>query len=85
MKDHRVIVVGAGVGGLVSALLLASRGLQVTLLERADGPGGKMRAVDAGGLPVDSGPTVFTMRWIFDQIFAAAGTSVDAELSLAPR
>ncbi len=84
MKDHRVIVVGAGVGGLVSALLLASRGLQVTLLERADGPGGKMRAVDAGGLPVDSGPTVFTMRWIFDQIFAAAGTSVDAELSLAP-
>jgi 1-hydroxycarotenoid 3,4-desaturase len=79
-----VVVVGAGVGGLVSALLLARRGLAVTLVERADGPGGKMRQVLADGLPVDSGPTVFTMRWIFDQIFAAAGSSVDAELSLTP-
>ena len=84
MKNHHVIVVGAGVGGLVSALLLASRGLRVTLLERADAPGGKMRAVTAAGLPIDSGPTVFTMRWIFDQIFAAAGTSLDAELALTP-
>jgi 1-hydroxycarotenoid 3,4-desaturase len=84
VKTHRVVVVGAGVGGLVSALLLAARGLDVTLLERAHEPGGKMRAVLAGGLPIDSGPTVFTMRWVFDQIFAAAGTSVDAQLSLSP-
>lgn len=83
-RDHHVVVIGAGVGGLVSALLLASRGLAVTLVERATAPGGKMRQVDVGGLAVDSGPTVFTMRWIFDQIFAAAGTSVEAELKLAP-
>ena len=37
MAEHRVIVVGAGIGGLVSALLLAARGLDVTLLEAADG------------------------------------------------
>jgi 1-hydroxycarotenoid 3,4-desaturase len=84
VRDQHVVVVGAGVGGLVSALLLAARGLRVTLIERAAAPGGKMRQVIAGGLPVDSGPTVFTMRWIFDQIFAAAGTSVDAELALTP-
>jgi phytoene dehydrogenase-like protein len=84
LRDHHVVVVGAGVGGLVSALLLASRGLRVTLVERAATPGGKMRRVIAGGQPIDSGPTVFTMRWIFDQIFAAAGTRAEDELSLTP-
>lgn len=84
LRDHHVVVVGAGVGGLVSALLLASRGLRVTLIERAATPGGKMRHVMAGGQPIDSGPTVFTMRWIFDQIFAAAGTRAEDELSLTP-
>jgi 1-hydroxycarotenoid 3,4-desaturase len=83
-RDRHVVVVGAGVGGLVAALLLAARGVPVTLVERAEAPGGKMRQVLAGGRPVDSGPTVFTMRWIFEQIFAAAGTSVDAELALQP-
>lgn len=84
LRTPRVVVVGAGVGGLVAALLLACRGLDVTLVERAAAPGGKMRALDVGGQPIDSGPTVFTMRWIFDQIFAAAGTSVERELRLAP-
>lgn len=84
LREHRVVVVGAGVGGLVSALLLASRGLAVTLVERAPAPGGKMRALVVGGRPIDSGPTVFTMRWIFDQIFAAAGTRVEDELDLQP-
>ncbi|WP_424360964.1 1-hydroxycarotenoid 3,4-desaturase CrtD [Methylocystis parvus] len=73
MRKQRVIVIGAGVGGLVAALLLASRGLDVTVVERADAPGGKMREVDAGGRRLDAGPTVFTMRWVFDQIFDEAG------------
>lgn len=84
LRERHVVVVGAGVGGLVSALLLAHRGLRVTLVEAAAGPGGKMRQVMVGGVPVDSGPTVFTMRWVFDQIFARAGSSVDAMLRLQP-
>jgi 1-hydroxycarotenoid 3,4-desaturase len=79
-----VIVVGAGIGGLVSALLLAHRGLDVTVLERAAAPGGKMRRVVVDGAPVDSGPTVFTMRWIFDGIFAAVGNRVEDHLELTP-
>ena len=82
--DHHVVVVGAGIGGLTAALLLAARGLKVTLVERAATPGGKMRHVPVAGQPIDSGPTVFTLRWIFDQIFAEAGTSTDAELELTP-
>jgi 1-hydroxycarotenoid 3,4-desaturase len=84
LRAHRVVVVGAGIGGLVSALLLARRGLDVTVIERAAAPGGKMRCVTADGAPIDSGPTVFTMRWIFDQIFAVAGASVESCLELTP-
>lgn len=73
MGTHRVIVIGAGVGGLTSALLLSARGFDVTVLERAQSPGGKMRQVEAGGALLDAGPTVMTMRWVFDQIFDDAG------------
>ena len=81
---HRVIVVGAGVGGLISALLLAHRGLQVTLLEAQAAPGGKMRQVVVNGAPIDAGPTVFTMRWVFDEILGSVGSRLDELLSLTP-
>ncbi|MFM9917880.1 MAG: 1-hydroxycarotenoid 3,4-desaturase CrtD [Rhizobacter sp.] len=84
LREHRVVVIGAGVAGLVSALLLACRGLQVTLIERAEAPGGKMRRVLVDGVGVDSGPTVFTMRWVFEQIFEAAGSSLSDQLRLQP-
>jgi 1-hydroxycarotenoid 3,4-desaturase len=79
-----VVVVGAGVGGLVTALLLASQGLRVQVLESGSTPGGKMRQVLAGGQPVDSGPTVLTMRWVFEQIFEAAGSSLEQLVALTP-
>jgi 1-hydroxycarotenoid 3,4-desaturase len=81
---HRVVVVGAGVGGLVSALLLACRGLQVTLVEAAAAPGGKMRQVQVDGAAIDAGPTVFTMRWVMEQILAEAGAGMDALPPLQP-
>ena len=84
LRDHRVVVVGAGIGGLVSALLLACRGMDVTLVEAAATPGGKMRQVQVDGVAVDSGPTVFTMRWVFEQILAEAGSSLDALLEITP-
>jgi 1-hydroxycarotenoid 3,4-desaturase len=84
LRTPRVVVVGAGVGGLVGALLLAQRGLAVTLVERLPTPGGKLRHVHVDGAPIDAGPTVFTMRWVFESIFAAAGTSVAERLRLAP-
>ena len=82
-KD-RVVVVGAGIGGLVSALALACRGLPVTVVEAAAGPGGKMRQVLVDGAAIDAGPTVFTMRWVFDQILAEAGTTLDQVLRIEP-
>jgi 1-hydroxycarotenoid 3,4-desaturase len=83
-RTPRVVVVGAGIGGLVSALVLAHRGLDVTLVESADQPGGKIRQVQVGGVGVDSGPTVFTMRWVLDQMLEELGTSLATILKLEP-
>jgi 1-hydroxycarotenoid 3,4-desaturase len=83
-ETHRVVVIGAGIGGLVSSLLLASRGLDVTLVESGDAPGGKMRAVQVDGASIDAGPTVFTMRWVFDEILAEVGASLEELVTLTP-
>ncbi|MDC7784618.1 phytoene desaturase family protein [Rhodoplanes sp. TEM] len=84
MGGESAIVVGAGAGGLSAALDLALAGFAVTVVETAAGPGGKMREVVVGGRGVDAGPTVFTMRWVFDELFAAAGTTLADELALTP-
>ncbi len=84
MATQRVIVVGAGIGGLVAALELAANGVEVLLLERAAQPGGKMRELAVGGVAMDAGPTVFTMRWVFDELFDAVGTRLADHLRLSP-
>ncbi len=83
-RRGRVVVIGAGIAGLVAALRLAVSGLDVTLLERAASPGGKMRSVDVGGRAVEAGPTVFTMRWVFEEVFAQAGASLAERVALTP-
>jgi 1-hydroxycarotenoid 3,4-desaturase len=77
-------VIGAGIAGLVAALQLSGRGLDVTLIERAAAVGGKLRQVAVGGARIDAGPTVFTLRGIFEEIFAAAGTALSSHLRLQP-
>jgi len=84
LRVPKIVIVGAGVGGLVAALLLAAEGCDVTLVETALSPGGKMRQVLAGGAGVDAGPTVFTMRWVFDEILAAVGCSLSDLVALQP-
>jgi 1-hydroxycarotenoid 3,4-desaturase len=82
MPEPRVIVIGAGMGGLAAAADLARRGARVTVLDRAAAPGGKMRRVDVDGVGIDGGPTVFTMKWIFDGLFGDAGQRVEDHLVL---
>jgi 1-hydroxycarotenoid 3,4-desaturase len=84
MKSQRVVVVGAGIGGLVCALELAARGLDVLVLERAAAPGGKMRQVEVAGARMDAGPTVFTMRWVFEELFDAVGTTLSEHIGMQP-
>ena len=73
MSRDRTIIIGAGMGGLAAALSLAARGEEVLVIERQQAPGGKMRRLNVAGRAIDGGPTVFTMRWVLEQIFAEAG------------
>lgn len=72
-----VVVIGAGMGGLACAALLAARGQRVTVIEKDDWVGGKARQVVVNGAEIDGGPTVFTLRDVFDGIFRAAGAELD--------
>jgi len=84
MRTRRVVVIGAGTAGLTAANVLASNGLDVTVVERAERPGGKMRELVVGSRPIDAGPTVFTMRWVFDDLFDAIGERLEDHLTLRP-
>jgi 1-hydroxycarotenoid 3,4-desaturase len=77
-------VIGAGIAGLTAAVELAARGLAVTVVERAERPGGKMREIEIGGARLDAGPTVFTLRRVFEEIFADAGASLADHVTLRP-
>ena len=80
--NSHVVVIGAGMGGLAAAMDLAAGGMRVTLLEQHGEAGGKMREIRVGDTGIDSGPTVFTMRWVFDELFAAAGLQLDDHVAL---
>ena len=82
MPETRVLVVGAGVAGLAAALRLSHQGISVTVLERSSQCGGKLRAEVIDGQAIDTGPTVFTMRWVFDELLKSVGTSLESELTL---
>jgi 1-hydroxycarotenoid 3,4-desaturase len=84
MSSRRVVVIGAGIAGLSASLALAARGLDVTVIERSGRPGGKMREVELGGRRIDSGPTVFTMRWVFDELFDLLGERLEDHITLQP-
>ena len=81
----RAVVVGAGVGGLASAIRLATAGLDVTVLERHNHAGGKIRTLPSAAGPVEAGPTVLTMRHVFDDLFESAGARLEDHVTLIPQ
>jgi len=81
-NKEKIIVVGAGIGGLVSSLLLSDMGLDVTVIDKNNDVGGKLRAIPDDEGPIDAGPTVLTLIDIFVDIFEQAKLNVFEELDL---
>ena len=80
--SKRVLIVGAGPGGLATALLLAQAGLQVRILERASQVGGRTSTIAAQGFRFDLGPTFFLYPRILSEIYASAGYDLHQEFDL---
>ena len=83
-KARKVIIIGAGIGGLSAAVDLAAEGIDVTVFEQAYAPGGKLRQFPSRAGPVDAGPTVLTMRSVFETLFERAGASLAEHITLIP-
>jgi phytoene desaturase len=80
----RVVVVGAGLGGLACALHLAGAGRQVTVVERESVPGGRAGRLSVEGYDFDTGPTVLTMPELIAEPLAAVGEELGDWLELTP-
>ena len=84
ITQENIVIIGAGIAGLAAALRLGHAGCAVTLVDMHGAPGGKMRQIPSAAGPVDAGPTVLTMRGVFDQLFADVGADLSDHVTLTP-
>lgn len=80
----KIIVIGSGFGGLATASRLLSLGHDVEIFEKRDKPGGRAYVYEMDGFRFDSGPTVITAPFLFDEIFEAAGKNRENYFELVP-
>jgi phytoene desaturase len=80
--SRRVIIVGAGPGGLATAMLLAKAGVEVTVVEKQPRVGGRTSAIEAEGYRFDLGPTFFLYPQILQEIFQAVGRDLFTEVPM---
>jgi phytoene desaturase len=81
-QDRKVVIVGAGPGGLAAALLLAKSGVKVTIVEKRGQVGGRTSSLERDGFRFDIGPTFFLYPQVLKEIFAAVGYDLATEVPM---
>ncbi len=83
-RSQSALVIGAGFGGLASAIRLQASGLQVTLVEAREGPGGRASQLKLDGFTFDMGPTLITAPDLLTSLWQLAGRELHDDLKLIP-
>ena len=85
-EDRRphAVVIGSGFGGLAAAVRLGARGWRVTVLEKRDAPGGRAYVYRQDGFTFDAGPTIITVPYLFDELWALCGRRREDDVTLVP-
>ncbi len=80
----RALVIGAGLGGLASAMRLGAKGYRVTVFDRLDRAGGRGSSISRGGYRFDLGPTIITVPQVYEALWAACGRVFSQDVTLRP-
>lgn len=80
--ETQAVVIGAGLGGLASAMRLGARGWRVTVVDRLDRPGGRGASIMQGGHRFDLGPTIVTVPQGLRDLWAACGRDLESDVTL---
>ncbi len=76
-RPQKVVVIGAGLGGLSAAISLAAEGFEVSLFDKNDKIGGKLNVMEKQGFSFDLGPSILTMPYIFRNLFEQADRKLE--------
>jgi len=82
--SKKIIVIGAGFGGLSSAIRMSAAGHDVTLIDKRDKPGGRGYQYESNGFKFDGGPTVITAPYMIEELFSVSGKKMEDYFSLIP-
>ena len=82
MTDKRIVIIGAGPGGLTAGMILARRGFDVTIVEKQTRVGGRNAELKVGEFSFDTGPTFLHQKFTLDEVFAEAGKKAEDYLDL---
>ncbi len=80
----KIVVIGAGFGGLAAAIRLRAQGHDVTIVEKLERPGGRARVFEQDGFTFDAGPTIITAPWLIQDLFALGDRKAEDYVKLVP-